>query len=76
VATLGCATCAQARYWKHYVEEEMQANNFDRVEKLFMRCLLKCLDMDLWKTYIRYIKLVKAGQSDENRALGRSLSPV
>ncbi len=47
----------------------MNANNYDRVERLFIRCLVKCLDLDLWKTYIRYIKLVKRNADDESRAL-------
>lgn len=37
---------------------ELAAGNLELVEKLFMKCLLKNLDIDLWKTYIRYIKVL------------------
>jgi len=31
----------------------------ENVEKLFERCLIHCLDVELWKTYIRYIRIAK-----------------
>jgi cleavage stimulation factor subunit 3 len=37
----------------------MKAKNFDRVEKLFQRCLIKILHLDLWKTYLSYVKETK-----------------
>jgi len=59
------------KYWKVYIDAEMAALNYDRVEKLFPRCLLtnKCLDINLWKTYINYIKMVKKGLADELSAV-------
>uniref|UniRef100_A0A6B2KZI8 Suppressor of forked domain-containing protein n=2 Tax=Arcella intermedia TaxID=1963864 RepID=A0A6B2KZI8_9EUKA len=50
------------RYWKIYIEQELAANNFDQVEKLFTRCLKQCPNVDLWKCYIKYILDYKAKQ--------------
>lgn len=47
------------KYWKLYIDQEMKAKNFDRVEKLFQRCLIKILHLDLWKTYLSYVKETK-----------------
>lgn len=47
------------RYWKIYIEHELKAKNYERVEKLFQRCLIKILNIDLWKLYITYIKDTK-----------------
>eukprot|EP01083_Nonionella_stella_P074850 203146_1 len=58
-----------ARFWKMLIEKEIEAKNFDGVEVLFQRCLFPCLDVELWKTYIEYIKIVKKGASDELQAL-------
>jgi cleavage stimulation factor subunit 3 len=52
-----------ARYWKIYIEQEMKSKNFERVEKLFQRCLVKILNLDLWKLYLTYVKENKAGLS-------------
>ncbi|XP_046383403.1 protein suppressor of forked isoform X1 [Ischnura elegans] len=48
------------RYWKIYIELEMRARNFERVEKLFQRCLMKVLNIELWKLYLSYVKETKA----------------
>ncbi|XP_065826444.1 cleavage stimulation factor subunit 3-like [Oscarella lobularis] len=47
------------RFWRIYIEHEMRARNYDRVEKLFQRCLLKVLSLDLWRTYLAYVKETK-----------------
>ncbi|ELT99142.1 hypothetical protein CAPTEDRAFT_164574 [Capitella teleta] len=47
------------RYWKIYIEHEMKSRNYEKVEKLFQRCLMKVLNIDLWKTYLHYIKETK-----------------
>ncbi|XP_076467376.1 cleavage stimulation factor subunit 3-like [Babylonia areolata] len=47
------------KYWKLYVEQELKAKNYERVEKLFQRCLIKVLNIDLWKLYLNYIKETK-----------------
>lgn len=48
------------KFWKVYIEHEIRARNFERVEKLFQRCLMKVLNIDLWKTYLAYVKDTKA----------------
>lgn len=48
------------RYWKIYIEQEMKGRNFEKVEKLFQRCLMKVLNIDLWKLYLAYVKETKA----------------
>eukprot|EP00252_Welwitschia_mirabilis_P003377 TRINITY_DN13455_c0_g1_i2.p1 TRINITY_DN13455_c0_g1~~TRINITY_DN13455_c0_g1_i2.p1 ORF type:complete len:421 (+),score=95.39 TRINITY_DN13455_c0_g1_i2:408-1670(+) len=52
-----------AKYWKQYVEAYMAANNDDAVKQIFSRCLLNCLHVGLWRSYIRFICKV-----NENRA--------
>ncbi|XP_034234284.1 protein suppressor of forked [Thrips palmi] len=51
---------SSGRYWKIYIEQEMKARNFEKVEKLFQRCLMKVLNIDLWKLYLTYVKETKA----------------
>ncbi|XP_069684937.1 protein suppressor of forked isoform X2 [Periplaneta americana] len=48
------------RYWKIYIEQEMKARNFEKVEKLFQRCLMKVLNIELWKLYLAYVKETKS----------------
>uniref|UniRef100_A0A1B6CGC0 Cleavage stimulation factor subunit 3 n=1 Tax=Clastoptera arizonana TaxID=38151 RepID=A0A1B6CGC0_9HEMI len=48
------------RYWKIYIEQEMKGRNFEKVEKLFQRCLMKVLNIELWKLYLAYVKETKA----------------
>ncbi|CAH0394855.1 unnamed protein product [Bemisia tabaci] len=38
----------------------MRGRNFEKVEKLFQRCLIKVLNIDLWKLYLDYVKGTKA----------------
>lgn len=47
------------RYWKFYIEHEMKFRNYERVEKIFQRCLIKVLNIDLWRTYLAYVKETK-----------------
>ncbi|GAB5354144.1 hypothetical protein AAMO2058_000094600 [Amorphochlora amoebiformis] len=54
-----------ALYWREYIEYEIRQCNFSHVETLFGRCLLECPDIELWKTYIKYIRVVKKGKADE-----------
>ncbi|XP_032594403.1 protein suppressor of forked-like [Drosophila grimshawi] len=52
-----------ARYWTVYIEMEMRSGFYERVEKLFQRCLVKILNIDLWKLYLTYLRDTKAGLS-------------
>lgn len=42
---------------------QMKARNYERVEKLFQRCLIKILNIELWKLYLLYVKETKSGLS-------------
>ncbi|CAG0913045.1 unnamed protein product [Notodromas monacha] len=48
------------KFWKIFIEHEMRAKNFAHVEKLFQKCLVQVLNMDLWRCYITYIKEAKS----------------
>ncbi|XP_057319441.1 protein suppressor of forked [Microplitis mediator] len=48
------------RYWKIYIEQEIKMRNYEKVEKLFQRCLMKILNIELWKLYLSYVKETKA----------------
>ncbi|XP_046843995.1 cleavage stimulation factor subunit 3-like [Xenia sp. Carnegie-2017] len=50
-------TCG--RYWRLYIEQEMKAKNYENIEQLFQRCLMKVLNVDLWKSYLHYVKETK-----------------
>uniref|UniRef100_A0A914PND0 Suppressor of forked domain-containing protein n=1 Tax=Panagrolaimus davidi TaxID=227884 RepID=A0A914PND0_9BILA len=52
------------RYWKAYIEHELRAKNIENVEKLFERCLFKVLHIDLWKSYVYYMKETKGHLPD------------
>ena len=39
------------------VFQEIRARNYERVEKLFQRCLIRVLSIELWKTYLLYVKV-------------------
>nr|CAG4643764.1 EOG090X026K [Lepidurus arcticus] len=60
------------RYWKIYIEQEMKARNYDRVEKLFPRCLIKVLHIDLWKLYLTYIKEGKASLPNHKEKMAQA----
>nr|GMC85416.1 cleavage stimulation factor subunit 77 [Ipomoea batatas] len=47
-----------AKYWKQYVEAHMAVNNDDATKQIFSRCLLNCLQIPLWRCYIRFIRKV------------------
>lgn len=50
-------TCG--KFWKQYIEHEMKNGNYENVEKLFKRCLVSVLSLDLWKVYLAYIRETK-----------------
>ncbi|XP_031552725.1 cleavage stimulation factor subunit 3-like [Actinia tenebrosa] len=51
---------SSGRYWRLYIEQEMKHQNYERVEKLFQRCLIKVLNIELWKLYLTYVKETKS----------------
>ncbi|KAM6980919.1 cleavage stimulation factor subunit 3 isoform 2-T2 [Aplochiton taeniatus] len=50
---------SSGRFWKLFIEAEVKAKNYDKVEKLFQRCLMKVLHIDLWKCYLSYVRETK-----------------
>lgn len=60
------------RFWKIYIEHEIKAKNFDKVEKLFQRSLTKVLHVDLWKCYLAYIKETKCNQSNFREKMAKA----
>ena len=65
-----------ARYWRQYVLQEQAAHEYSRVEALFSRCLLQCLSLPLFQSYIEYVRLVKAGADDEHDAVAAAFDFV
>ena len=51
-------TCG--RYWRLFIEQEMKSRNYEQVEKLFQKCLMNILHIDLWKCYIAYVRETKS----------------
>jgi cleavage stimulation factor subunit 3 len=51
-------TCG--RFWKIYIEQELKARNFEQVENLFQRCVIRVLNIDLWRTYLNYVRDIKS----------------
>lgn len=56
-----------AKYWKQYVEAYMAVNNDDATKQIFSRCLLSCLQISLWRCYIRFIKKVNDKKGSEGQ---------
>ncbi|KAL0454210.1 UNVERIFIED_CONTAM: Cleavage stimulation factor subunit [Sesamum latifolium] len=70
-----------AKYWKQYVEAFMATNNDEATRQVFSRCLLNCLQVPLWRCYIRYIRKVNdkkgiEGQEETKKAYEFMLSYV
>lgn len=70
-----------AKFWKQYVEAQMAVNNDDATKQIFSRCLLNCLQVPLWRCYIRFIKKVNEkkgldGQEETRKALDFMLNYV
>ena len=40
---------------------QMKTRNYEKVEDLFHRCLVKVLNIDLWKCYLNYVRETKSG---------------
>lgn len=70
-----------AKFWKQYVEAQMAVNNDDATKQIFSRCLLNCLQVPLWRCYIRFIKKVNEkkgfdGQEETRKAFDFMLNYV
>ncbi|EDO40717.1 predicted protein [Nematostella vectensis] len=60
------------RYWRLYIEQEMKHQNYENVEKLFQRCLIKVLNIDLWKSYLAYVKETKSSLPNFREKMGQA----
>ncbi|XP_074287176.1 cleavage stimulation factor subunit 77 [Silene latifolia] len=70
-----------AKFWKQYVDAQMAVNNDDATKQIFSRCLLNCLQVPLWRCYIRFIKKVNEkkgfdGQEETRKAFDFMLNYV
>nr|KYP37401.1 hypothetical protein KK1_041411 [Cajanus cajan] len=59
----------------------MVVNNDDAVKQIFSRCLLNCLQIPLWRCYIRFIRKVNdrkgiEGQEETRKAFDFMLNYV
>ena len=50
----------------------MKNKMFDQVEKLFKRCLMTVLNLDLWKTYLSYIRETKENQTNYREKMSKA----
>jgi hypothetical protein len=50
----------QAKQWKMLADLEMDRGNLESAKAIFSKCLLSCYNVDLWMSYMRYIKQVRA----------------
>jgi cleavage stimulation factor subunit 3 len=55
---------SSASCWLSYLDFEMQNKDLEKVEKLFSRCLNTVLNVDLYRSYIEYIKKINAAKPD------------
>ncbi|KAG8364294.1 hypothetical protein BUALT_Bualt19G0113500 [Buddleja alternifolia] len=70
-----------AKYWKQYIEAHMAVNNDEATRQIFSRCLLNCLQVPLWRCYIRFIRKVNdkkgmEGQEETKKAFEFMLNYV
>lgn len=56
---LHVSSMTQAALWTKYAELEMASGNAAQVKHIFSRCLLTCPNVDLWFTYLKFIKKVR-----------------
>lgn len=52
------------RFWRAYIEHEIRVKCFDKVSKLFQRCLEEVLSIDVYKSYLSFVREVKVNEPD------------
>jgi hypothetical protein len=50
----------QAVYWARLAQVHLRANNVSAAKQVFSRSMLSCLSMDVWMTYLQFIKQVQS----------------
>ncbi|KAI0982479.1 hypothetical protein GJ496_003946 [Pomphorhynchus laevis] len=63
-------TCS--RIWQSYIESELHAKNYDNVEILFSKSLIKVLHIDLWKCYLNYLTETKIHLSNYRQVMSQA----
>lgn len=53
----------QAKYWREYCQLEIEQGGQEVVKELFGKCLLVCLDVELWSLYVHFIKMSVEGNA-------------
>ena len=53
------AGCMQAVYWARLAQAHLRSNTITAAKQVFSRCMLTCLSMDVWMTYLQFIKQVR-----------------
>jgi cleavage stimulation factor subunit 3 len=71
----------QGQYWRQYAEIHMEVGDDDAVKSVFSRCLPPLRDIDLWRSYLRYITLTNEdrggpGYEDIRKAYDFSLDHI
>ena len=51
---------SSGRFWRLYIEHEIKSKSYEKVEKLFQRCLIRVCHVDLWKLYLKYTRETKS----------------
>lgn len=60
------------RYWKIYIENEIKHHDYEKVESLFQRCLIKVKHIELWRCYLNYIKDTKGSSPTFREKMGQA----
>eukprot|EP00466_Bigelowiella_natans_P013089 jgi/Bigna1/72539/fgenesh1_pg.20_\ len=55
--------------WKIYAERELLEQNFKEVDDIFKRCLEHNPDVELWRTYLKYVRATNKGKDEEAQAV-------
>ncbi|CAH0476750.1 unnamed protein product [Peronospora belbahrii] len=59
------------RWWKLYAEHELREKQYDRVQEIIKKSLmqLRCPNVDLWRFYLDFTKVVKLGVAVDSKDL-------
>eukprot|EP01119_Soliformovum_irregulare_P000563 TRINITY_DN10397_c0_g1_i2.p1 TRINITY_DN10397_c0_g1~~TRINITY_DN10397_c0_g1_i2.p1 ORF type:complete len:685 (-),score=185.73 TRINITY_DN10397_c0_g1_i2:48-1850(-) len=55
-----------------YVDHEINYRNYERVDKLFQRCLMSVPNMDLWRSYLLYIQTTREKAPNGREQVGNA----
>ena len=58
ISSLANTRNAQAPMWVENAQMELEENNFQGVEQIFGKCLLQLPNVDMWTTYLDYLRRI------------------